>query len=331
MCNFPATDDSSLSIDYLPPAVFERPGADVLRGLTRSPKSLPPAYFYDARGSELFERICELPEYYPTRTETAILDRYAPEIARRTGPTELVELGSGSSTKTRLLLNAYRESGFLQRYHPIDISASALENSVRQLGKEYAGLEIHGLVGTYELALQWLAEHPVESRTIVFLGSSIGNFDPDERDRFFESIVATLRPGDYFLLGIDLQKPIPILEAAYNDRQGVTAEFNLNVLSHLNARFGGDFDRDLFEHHAFYNREEHRIEMHLRARKSHRVGLSDLDLEVDFLAGETILTEISCKFDLEQESSYLLDRGLQPLQTWTDEKRWFGSILCQAV
>jgi dimethylhistidine N-methyltransferase len=331
MSLFKTIDDSRAVIDYLASEPDRQEGKDVIHGLARDSKTLPPAYFYDARGSELFDLICDLSEYYPTRTETALLAEYAPEIARSTGATELVELGSGSSTKTRLLLNAYRETDSLRRYIPIDISASALENSVRALAREYGGLEIHGLAGTYEVALRWLEKHPVPSRTIAFLGSTIGNFTPDERDAFFQKITDTLQPGDYFLLGLDLQKPIPILEAAYNDRRGVTAAFNLNVLSHLNARFGGDFDPAKFEHRAIYNPDEHRIEMYLRALQSHRVTLAKLDLVVSFHEGETILTEISCKFDLERECRYLSDRGLKPLRTWTDEKQWFGLILCQAV
>ena len=304
-------------------------GQDVVWGLTQNPKSLPAKYFYDDLGSDLFEQICELPEYYPTRTEAEILSEYAPEIAQVTGHSELVELGSGSSTKTRLLLNAYQalESPF--RYVPIDVSGGILEASAKQLTKEYADLEVRGLVGTYEQALRHLPPTTLPSRTIMFLGSSLGNFTPEECDRFFEDIHIALREQDYFLLGVDLQKPRHILEAAYNDAQGVTAEFNLNMLAHLNWRFGGNFDLNLFTHEAIYNEAESQIEMYLHCQKSHPVRLEKLDLTVEFAAGESILTEISRKFDFAHKQEYLESRGLKLVNAWTDPNQWFGLLLCQ--
>jgi dimethylhistidine N-methyltransferase len=304
-------------------------GSDVIRGLTRPQKTLPPHYFYDATGSELFEQICTLAEYYPTRTEASILKQYGREIARLTGACELVELGSGSSSKTRLLLDAYQALGHPLRYLPIDVSASILEASANQLLQDYPSLQVHGLVSTYELALQQLQPSPLGKRMLGFLGSTLGNFNPDECEAFFSEITSALTGGDYFLLGIDLQKPADILEAAYNDSQGVTAAFNLNALNHLNWRFKGDFELNLFEHRAFYNQTKHQIEMHLLCRRSHSVHLQALDLTVAFREGETILTEISRKFNLEHQLKYLQSQGLTPLHSWTDCQGWFGVILAQ--
>jgi dimethylhistidine N-methyltransferase len=304
-------------------------GGDVIQGLTQTPKTLPPKYFYDDRGSVLFEQICELPEYYPTRTEAAILQQYASEIAQMTGSCELVELGSGSSTKTRLLLNAYETLGYPLRYVPIDVSAGILESSARQLLADYPSLQVQGLVSTYEVALQQLTPTQLPSRMIIFLGSTIGNLNSQECDVFFSQIKAALNAGEYFLLGVDLQKPKFFLEAAYNDSQGVTAEFNLNILEHLNQRFQGNFDIQLFEHWAFYNDELHQIEMHLRCLKAHTVRVEALDLTVEFETGETIMTEISRKFDLDVMQQELRAKGLNFVKAWTDPKQWFGLILCQ--
>ncbi len=321
-----------LHIDYLlNPAICQRieDGSDVIRGLTQSRKSLPPHYFYDARGSLLFEQICNLPEYYPTRTETAILQQYGLEIAKSTGACELVELGSGSSTKTRILLDAYQSLGYPLRYLPIDVSSSILEESANQLLLDYPKLQIHGLVATYELALQQLNPAPLPKRMLSFLGSTLGNFTQDECDQFFSQVTLALEDGDYFLLGIDLQKPVNILEAAYNDSRGVTAEFNLNMLRHLNWRFGANFDLSFFQHHAFYNQSQNQIEMHLICQHSHSVHFSHLDLTVDFTEGESILTEISRKFNLQEMENYLEKQGLKPIHIWTDSQKWFGLILCQ--
>ncbi|MDJ0716137.1 MAG: L-histidine N(alpha)-methyltransferase [Prochloraceae cyanobacterium] len=304
-------------------------GTDVIQGLTKTPKSIPPRYFYDDRGSLFFEQICELPEYYPTRTEAAILEQYAREIANSTGACELVELGSGSSTKTRLLLSAYESLGYPLSYVPIDVSAGILQESAKRLLLDYTSLQVCGLVATYERALEQLAPSTLGKRTIFFLGSTLGNLTQLECDRFFARVKAALAPGDYFLLGIDLQKPINILEPAYNDSQGVTAAFNLNMLQHLNWRFQGNFDLSLFEHRAFYNQSEAQIEMHLVSKRSHSVSLDRLDLTVNFEEGETILTEISRKFDLQQMEKYLQTQGLKPVRIWTDPKQWFGLVLSQ--
>ena len=304
-------------------------GKDVIKGLTEKLKSLPPKYFYDDPGSQLFEKICELPEYYPTRTEAWILQEYADEIAAITNCCDLIELGSGSSTKTQALLTAYQKIANSCRYLPIDVSGGILKTSVLQLQEKYPDIAIHGLLGTYEQALVHLESNYLQSRMLFFLGSSLGNFNPEECDIFLNQVSRTLQPGDYFLLGIDLQKPLDILEAAYNDSQEVTAAFNLNMLSHLNWRFQGNFDISLFKHQAVYNQVDHQIEMYLHCQKSHWVSLDILDLKVNFEVGESILTEISRKFNLATMEKNLSDKGLKTVKTWTDEKEWFGLILCQ--
>ncbi|ARV59891.1 L-histidine N(alpha)-methyltransferase [Nostocales cyanobacterium HT-58-2] len=304
-------------------------GSDVVKGLTQTPKSLPPRYFYDDLGSELFEQICELPEYYLTRTETAILQQCAGEIAQITGSCELVELGSGSSTKTRILLDAYYQFGYSLRYLPIDVSAGMLESSARALLADYPTLQVHALAGTYEMALAQLEHTQLPTRMICFIGSSLGNMNSQECDVFFSQITDALKDGEYFLLGVDLQKPKHLLEAAYNDSQGVTAAFNLNMLQHLNRRFEGNFDETQFEHWAFYNETENQIEMHLRSLRSQTIQLRALNLNVHFETGETILTEISRKFDINSIQQELKAKGLVPQKLWTDTNQWFGLLLCQ--
>ena len=304
-------------------------GEDVIQGLSQNPKILSPKYFYDDPGSQLFEKICELPEYYPTRTEAWILQQYADEIAEITNCCELIELGSGSSTKTQALLTAYQKIATSCRYLPIDVSGGILKTSVLQLQKKYPDFSIHGLLGTYEQALVHLQSNYLQSRMLFFLGNSLGNFNPEECDIFLNQVSRTLQTGDFFLLGIDLQKPQDILEAAYNDSQEVTAAFNLNMLSHLNWRFQGDFDLNLFRHQAIYNQVDHQIEMYLHCQKSHCVFLEVLGLKVDFEAEESILTEISRKFDLATMQKQLQTKGLKTVKTWTDKKGWFGLILSQ--
>ena len=316
---------------------FEKDGEDVIQGLIKTPKRLPPKYFYDDLGSELFEQICDLPEYYPTRTEAWILNEYAHEIAEITGTCELVELGSGSSTKTHFLLNAYQKVANLLTdsipnafsYIPVDVSGGILKTSVLHLQQKYSNLSIEGLLGTYDEALVYLGKNHRRSRMIFFLGSSIGNFTPSESNDFLGKVSHALTKGDYFLLGLDLQKPKQILEAAYNDSQQVTAAFNLNMLAHLNWRFRGDFDLDLFTHQAIYNQIDHQIEMYLYARSPHQASLDILDLKVQFQAGESILTEISRKFDLAAVQVQLRSQGLETIKIWTDPQQWFGLVLCQ--
>jgi L-histidine Nalpha-methyltransferase len=320
-----------LHIEHLinPNASESHERQELIEALTQSQKMIPPKYFYDAKGSELFEAICQLPEYYPTRTEASILKQYATEIAAITGCCELVELGSGSSTKTRLLLNAYQDLDHVLFYVPIDVSETILYESANQLLQEYPNLELYGLVSTYKYALAHLRPSHLPTRMIFFLGSSLGNFNQEECDLFFANVVDALAIGDYFLLGIDLQKPIDIIENAYSDTQGITAAFNLNMLNHLNSRFQGNFDLNLFKHWAFYNSEQNQIEMHLVSQDFQTINLKSLALEINLTKGETILTEISRKFNLQEMESYLNQQGLKPLHSWTDDQEWFGLLLCQ--
>ena len=320
-----------LEIDYLlDTEVIEKDDAqDAIAGLQSNPKSIPARYFYDRQGSQLFEAICELPEYYPTRTEASILKQYGAEIVARTQVVELVELGSGSSTKTRFLLDAYQTANSPLYYTPVDVSGSILKTSANDLLREYPQLKIQGKVATYSQALKQLSTYSLGKRMIIFLGSSIGNFSPSECDRFIAQITTALNPGDYFLLGIDLQKPQAILEAAYNDASGVTAAFNLNILQHLNHRFDSNFNLDLFQHRAIYNTTLHQIEMYLISQQPQSVKLKQLDLTIQLEQEEAILTEISRKFDLRQMKQYLNNQNLNPIKTYTDPQQWFGLLLCQ--
>lgn len=304
-------------------------GSDIIRGLSQTPKTLPCRYFYDDRGSQLFEQITDLPEYYPTRTEQAILETHALDIARLTGPCELVELGSGSSRKTRLLLEAYEALHHDLQYCPIDVSAGILKSTALELLHRYPTLRLCGLAGTYEQAMANLPPRELENRMLIFLGSTIGNFSPQESDRFFTQVQQALKPGEFFLLGVDLQKDVQIIEAAYDDAQGVTAAFNLNLLAHLNWRFQGNFDLNQFAHRAFYNPTQHQIEMHLRSLQAQTVRLEALNLQVSLAMDETIHTEISRKFHLPTLMANLETCALKPLQAWTDAKGWFGLVLCQ--
>jgi L-histidine Nalpha-methyltransferase len=304
-------------------------GRDVIQGLSQSQKMLPCRYFYDDLGSELFEQITDLPEYYPTRTEQAILEQYASEIAELTGTCELVELGSGSSRKTHLLLEAYSQLDRQLHYYPIDVSAGILKSTALALLERYPNLKLCGLAGTYEQALAQLPPAELGNRMVIFLGSTLGNLTDRERSSFLTQIQQALQPGEFFLLGVDLQKSIETIEAAYNDAQGVTAEFNLNILRHLNHRFGGDFALDRFEHLAFYNREQHQLEMHLRSLVTQTIAFANLNYRVKFEAGETIHTEISRKFHLPTLVDNLSAHAFKPLQFWTDPQDWFGLLLCQ--
>lgn len=328
-----ASINSRLEIEYLlnKQTSATDNGKDIIFGLTKQPKMIPPHYFYDRQGSQLFEDICQLPEYYPTRTEQGILEQNAVDIAQITQARELVELGSGSSTKTRLLLSAYQELITPLYYVPIDVSSSILKDSAYSLLTEYPQLKIQGKVATYSQALQQIKTYSLGTKMIIFLGSSIGNFDRSECDRFIAEITDTLRVGEYFLLGLDLQKAPEILEAAYNDSQGVTAAFNLNMLQHLNQLFAGDFNLDLFQHQALYNQTDKQIEMYLISQEAQTVNLKTLDLTVHFAEGEAILTEISRKFNLEQMSAYLKEQGLTLVKSYTDTQAWFGLLLCQKL
>jgi L-histidine N-alpha-methyltransferase len=303
---------------------------DVLDGLTRPFKELPPKHFYDARGSELFERITELPEYYPTGAERSILQARAGEIARRTRATELVELGSGAAEKTRVLLDALRDAGTLQRYVPFDVAESTLVASANELVAAYPGLAVDGIVGDFEEHLTGIgAATEGEARIIAFLGGTIGNFMPGSRRRFLRQIAALLGPDDHLLLGTDLVKDVAVLEAAYNDAAGVTAEFNLNVLRVLNRELGASFDEADFEHVAFFDGEREWIEMRLRARRALTVEIPALDLTVRFAEGEELRTEISAKFTRERVEADFAAVGLE-LDSWlTDDEDRFALSLAR--
>lgn len=306
-------------------------GKDVITGLTQVPKALPPKYFYDDVGSQLFEAITQLPEYYLTRTERQILEKSAGAIADLVGPCDLVELGSGSSSKTRILLNAYRQLGSSLRYVPVDVSGGMLEESARTLLKEYPSLTIYGLVSTYEATLADLPATDFPHRMIAFIGSTLGNLSTTQCQTFFQEVSQALVAGDYFLLGVDLHKDKATLEAAYNDQQGVTAAFNLNMLKHLNWRFQGDFDPSQFRHVAVYNDRDRQIEMYIESLQDQTVTLKALNLTLSFARGEKLLSEISRKFDLDLLSQALREHGLQVTRTFTDEKRWFGLLLCKRM
>jgi L-histidine N-alpha-methyltransferase len=287
--------------------------ADVRRGLTATPKVLPPKYFYDARGSELFEEITRLPEYYPTGTERGLLSTHAADIARLTSARTLVELGSGSSENTRLLLHALSES--LACYVPIDVSESALAAAVSALGDEFPDLAVRGVVADFEDLSQLPGGHP---RLTAFLGGTIGNLDPAERVRFLAGVAQEMVPGDALLLGTDLVKDPTRLVSAYDDAAGVTAAFNLNVLSVMNRQLGADFDPAGFTHVALWDAEREWIEMRLRSLRDQRVHVRDLDLEVSFDRGEEMRTEISAKFRRDRVAAELSAAGLSLSQWWTD-------------
>lgn len=308
---------------------IQRRGQDVIQGLTQQPKTLPPKYFYDARGSELFEAITALPEYYLTRTERQILADSAGAIAATVGPCDLVELGSGSASKTRLIFQAYQHHDLPLRYVPVDVSGSMLEASAHDLLQDYDNLTIHGLVSTYDQALNNLPDTDLPRRLIAFIGSTLGNLAPEPEYRFFRQVSQALAIGDYFLLGVDLHKDTPTLEAAYDDAQGVTAAFNLNMLQHLNRRFDGNFDLSQFRHVARYNEGDRQIEMYIESLTDQTVTLPALDLTVDFAQGERLLSEISRKFDPQQLTQELAEFGLRVADRFTDERDQFALLLCQ--
>jgi L-histidine Nalpha-methyltransferase len=291
---------------------------DIRLGLTAKPKELAPKYFYDERGSLLFEQITELPEYYPTRAEREILSRRSAEIVAAAGrPETLVELGSGSAAKTRHLLSAMRDAGCLATYVPVDISEQITRQTAESLVAEYPGLAIHGLVCDFEHDLERIPNGG-DGRLVAFLGGTIGNLYPGARRDFLARIADLLEPGDRILLGADLVKSRSRLEAAYDDAAGVTAEFNKNVLQVLNNEFGGDFDLDLFEHVARYDVAAARMDIRLRSLVEQTVRLDGLGLTVRFAAGEEMRTEISAKFTREALEGIYREAGLRPSGWFTD-------------
>jgi L-histidine N-alpha-methyltransferase len=315
----PARATRELRCDvHTEPADLERGlRSDVLEGLTSRPKELPPKWFYDERGSQLFDEITRLPEYYPTRREREILQREAPAIAARSGADTMIELGSGTSEKTRLLLDAMVAGGALRRFVPFDVDEATLRGALDALAEEYPGLELHGVCGDFDHHLGLLPDGG--RRMVAFLGGTIGNFAPAERKRFLSDVAGGMEVGDSLLLGTDLVKDVDRLEAAYNDRAGVTAEFNRNILRVLNSRLDADFDPTCFQHVAFFDLDQEWIEMRLRARKTHEVVIPGCgDLRVAFEAGEEMRTEISAKFRRATVEAELAQVGLELVEWWTD-------------
>jgi L-histidine N-alpha-methyltransferase len=299
---------------------------DVREGLTQDGlKELSPKYLYDARGSDLFDQITALPEYYPTRCERAILNRHAPEIV--TGMTELVELGSGMASKTRALLYAMAGNGVLRRYVPFDVDPWVIERTADELTELYPGLEVEGVVGDFTGDLSDIPDggHP---RLVALLGGTIGNLKIDGRAPFLQAVRELLGEDDRFLLGTDLVKDVAVLEAAYNDSAGVTAEFNRNMLRVLNRELGADFDPDSFDHVAFFDPDESWIEMRLRARGEQRVSIPGADLELELADGEDIRTEVSSKFTLARLARELGAADMTIDHFYTDPEGLFGLSLC---
>lgn len=317
------TLDNRLPAGYLTRALR----ADVAAGLSATPKTLPPKWFYDARGSVLFDRITRLPEYYPTRAERMVLRAHASEIARLTAARTVVELGAGSAGKTRLLLDALYDAGTLERYAPIDVSPSTLGQSGEALSREYPTLKVTGTVADFENELPL---PPPESgpRLVAFLGSTLGNFGEEERAAFLARLRAELVGGDALLLGVDLVKDAGRLVRAYDDEQGVTAEFNKNLLVVINRELDADFDPGVFDHRAVWDPQLERVEMRLRARVAHSVKIPALDQTVDFARGEELRTEISQKFRQERLSAELAAAGFRLERWWTDQpQRRFAVLL----
>ncbi len=311
--------------------------ADARAGLTATPKSLPPKWFYDANGSALFEKITDLPEYYPTRAEREILHANAGRIAAATRAGSLIELGSGSSEKTRLLIDALRRAGTLRTYVPVDVSEPALVAAADALLTEYPGLEVRAVVSDFE---EHLGLPPRDAnggpRLVAFLGSTIGNLFPGQRAAFLARLRAGLAEGDALLLGTDLVKSPEVLVAAYDDAAGVTAAFNKNVLSVLNTELGADFDLDSFDHVAAWNADQEWVEMRLRSATEQRVHVPGITpdapdgpggLTVDFAAGEEMRTEVSAKFRRERVADELAAAGFGLRHWWTDEEGRFGLSL----
>ncbi len=300
---------------------------DALRGLTAQPKDIPPKWFYDDRGSDLFDAITRVEEYYPTRRERAILETRAPEIALRTEADTLVELGSGTSEKTRVLLDGMRDASTLRRYVPFDVSKRTLHDAAAAIEKEYAGIDVQPVVGDFTLDLDTIPRGG--RRLVVFLGGTIGNLLPEARTVFLRDVAAMLDPGDYLLLGTDLVKEPARLVAAYDDAEGITSEFNKNVLHVMNRELGADFDIDAFEHVAVFDTEREWIEMRLRSTRAQTVHVRALELEVEFAPGEEMRTEVSAKFTRERVERELRAAGMTLVEWWTDPDGDFALSLAR--
>ena len=300
---------------------------DARMGLSAPFKELPPKYFYDERGSILFEEITRLPEYYPTRAERAILDRWGEAVVAAAEPSTLMELGSGSAAKTRRLLDAMRDAGSLEAYVPVDISEEITRHTAGQLVEEYPGLRVHGVVCDYETHLERVPREP--GGLIAFLGGTIGNFQPQIRRSFLARIASLMYPEDRFLLGTDLVKDRDRLEAAYNDSAGVTAEFNKNVLQVLNRELDADFHADAFEHVAFWDEDNSWMDIRLRSLAEQAIAIPALELDVAFAQGEEMRTEISAKFTREELERVYTRVGLELVEWWTDPDDLFALSLAR--
>lgn len=318
--------DISVDVHLSPNHQAQALRADVLDGLLATPKTLPPKWFYDARGSELFERITALPEYYPTRVERSVLAARAGEIASLTQARSLVELGSGSSEKTRLLLSALTG---LSQFVPVDVSATALRESAAAIAADYPGLSVHGVVGDFTEHLDLVPG--VRPRLFAFLGGTIGNLVPTERAKFLSSVRSVLFEGEWLVLGTDLVKDPSVLVRAYDDSAGVTAEFNKNVLLVLNRELAADFDVSSFSHVARWDADAEWIEMRLRAERAMRVHLDALSLDISFAAGEEMRTEVSAKFRRGGVSRELAEAGFELVRWFTDPDGLFAVSLARAA
>ena len=300
---------------------------DVRQGLTRTPKALPPRWFYDDRGCELFDEITLLPEYYQTRTEMAILEQHARDIMERIRPASIVELGAGSCTKSRVLIRAAKGMGSLWTFVPFDISEATLRRSATELSEEFDDLTVYCVTGEFD---HHLSQIPRFGRQlIVFLGSTIGNFEPAEADRFLTDVRRLMRPGDHFLIGVDLVKQPEQLIAAYDDSRGVTAEFNRNLLTRINSELEADFDLDAFSHAVRWNAPEHRIEMNLRSQTTQTVRVRGADLTVPFDRDELLRTEVCTKYTRESLEAMLHSVGIQAVAWYTDPADRFGLLLAR--
>ncbi|SEM01874.1 L-histidine Nalpha-methyltransferase [Blastococcus sp. DSM 46786] len=315
----------SLTSHLAPDDAREALRADALAGLTSTPKSLPPRWFYDERGSELFDQITRLPEYYPTRAERAVLQVHADAIAAASGADVLVELGSGTSEKTRLLLTALSRAGTLRRFVPFDIDPTVLAAAGAAVVEEYPEVTVDAVIGDFTEHLDRLPR--TGRRMVAFLGSTIGNLEPVPRARFLTDLAGTLDPGDSFLLGTDLVKDPARLLRAYDDAAGVTAAFNRNVVTVLNRELGADFDETAFEHVAVWDAEHEWIEMRLRSRTEQVVRVAALDLDVPFAEAEEMRTEVSAKFRREGVEAELAAAGLRLTHWWTDRDGDFAVSL----
>lgn len=310
----------------IPADVYAPMAEEVLQGLSASPKRLPPKLFYDTHGSHLFEKITELPEYYLTRTERAIFQEHAGAIMEQAGSNlTLIELGAGSASKTRILVETLARRQLRVGFYPVDVSSSALKTAVTSLNGHIRNLRVRPIVADYSKHLPLLK---ISGRKLVlFIGSTIGNFEPEEAEQFLRRVHSSLAPGDALLVGFDMVKRARLLHAAYNDAQGVTAQFNKNVLLRINRELGGEFDVDAFQHVAFWNPRMSRIEMHLESQRNQKVWIRDLDRSFKFAPGERVHTENSYKFTAKSIAAMMRKGGFRMEKSWTDSNRWFSVVM----